>query len=374
MANEDDSLTALKAREQELRRQLAALDRQPSPSSSSLPLFRPSQPSSHAQLPQGVTPADGDAQELARQYRLVGRSCFPVELARGARAKEELDEVERERKRRKGEGKEREAERDEFVRKGVAVRLETFFAGRFYEPYYVVFARHLPDLDPSDSRSPADPSSLFIAHHTIPHWIPLPRLAWQYLGVRVKSADKHPADSASDEKGGEADMDLFLTQLTPYLNAHISRREQLNSLRSTFSSASHPSLKLRIFSSESCDRIMVEWNLPSPRSSTEKGRGEQDSEEEEEEEAGPMRSVMVQIAFHDLRLERFEPFEGEDGASLLVRCMEKEPDELTPRQTVLQALADKAVGGSLDGGKTVEQVVRALVEETTRTGWTADDP
>lgn len=65
-----------------------------------------------------------EATAWARRYRITGRSCFGVELARGKRAKEEIKE------REKGKGKEREGDRErEFVKKGVAVRLETFYAG-----------------------------------------------------------------------------------------------------------------------------------------------------------------------------------------------------------------------------------------------------
>jgi hypothetical protein len=73
-----------------------------------------------------------EARELTRRYRITGRSCFGVELARGTRAKREIME----REQGKGKGKEREQEGQvgmerEFVRKGVAVRLETFYAGEF---------------------------------------------------------------------------------------------------------------------------------------------------------------------------------------------------------------------------------------------------
>lgn len=55
-----------------------------------------------------------EVEERARRYRVGGRSCFPIELARGKRAREE----------EKGKGKEMG-----WARKGVVVRLETFCRG-----------------------------------------------------------------------------------------------------------------------------------------------------------------------------------------------------------------------------------------------------
>lgn len=72
--------------------------------------------------------------ELARKWRITGRSVFLIELARGMRAKREMVAKEREAGKGKGKGRERdegaegEGER-EFVKKGVVVRLETFYEG-----------------------------------------------------------------------------------------------------------------------------------------------------------------------------------------------------------------------------------------------------
>ena len=77
-----------------------------------------------------------DAAERARRFRLTGRSVFGIELARGQRAKATAQEnVLNE---SKGKGKARVVVDDEqgdqaepeFVRKGVVVRLETFWRGK----------------------------------------------------------------------------------------------------------------------------------------------------------------------------------------------------------------------------------------------------
>jgi hypothetical protein len=107
---------------------------------------------------------------------------------------------------------------------------------------------------------------------------------------------------------------LFLTRLTVYLNAHLSRREQLISLRAAYSLSSFTSLDFRLFASESNDRIIVEWDLPSP------------SEEDEDEQGRMERIVVVQMAFLDLRRSLLATSRSEGmGGSLLVRYVERKP-------------------------------------------------
>ncbi|GAA6057768.1 hypothetical protein JCM3770_006834 [Rhodotorula araucariae] len=163
-------------------------------------------------------------------------------------------------------------EDEEFARKGTAVRLETFSGGRYYEPYFVVFARRLPDLD---DPVPLSSQPLFIAHHTVPHWIPLEHLARRYLGILL---DEQVDAAAREHEGfrcGEPDLELFLTRLSPNLNAFVSRREQLVAL-------TPPILHRRNLSSTS------DYSRPS------------------------------RIAFHDLCVERFEEPAGREEVSLLV--------------------------------------------------------
>lgn len=101
-----------------------------------------------------ASPALDDATELARRYRLTGRSVFWVELRPGMRARAE--EAERVGGEGKGKGKEKEKEREaddgeggqvvapEFVRKGVAIRLETFCKGQSTLEQQVFVAQNLP--------------------------------------------------------------------------------------------------------------------------------------------------------------------------------------------------------------------------------------
>lgn len=170
-----------------------------------------------------------DAFERARRYRLTGRSVFGVELARGKRARQaELEKIEKG-DREKGKGRERDGEAGgpEFVRKGVAVRLESFYrgalthkrsgrrtdrpasessyalfchaAGRFFEPFYLVFdrVRATDEADPL----PGD-ARLQLVHHTVPAFVPLRALCIQYLGVPIRG------QSALYEEGENAEVGM----------------------------------------------------------------------------------------------------------------------------------------------------------------------
>ncbi|GAA5968094.1 hypothetical protein JCM11641_003728 [Rhodosporidiobolus odoratus] len=377
MESTTDSNHALRARVEELRRRLDFLRSNLSPLAESATALRPFPiPSGSRDTPAYARDPPGESQvtdELARQYRVTGRSCFPVELARGARAKEEMEEIERERRRRKGKSKEKEVEEvgDGFVRKGMAVRLETFHNGRFFEPYYVVFAHALPDLDdPLASSLP-----LYITDHTLPHWLPLREIAWRYLGVRLRDDDGTAGYAPEDDKGGEADLELFLSHLTAQINAFVSRREQLVALQSAYSPDTYQSLHFRVFSSEPCDRVVVEWRLSAPNHKVKEVDDDSEDEEDLEEDGEgtkPSRTVVVQVALHDLRTDRFETVEADEVASLLVRYVETRPSPAAPHQKILSGLAKRALQRQ-DQGITIEGVVRDIVEATMGPGWSPEN-
>lgn len=64
-----------------------------------------------------------ETEAWARGFRMSGQSCFPVELDVGKRARESIEA--------RGKGKGRQDSSERWVRKGVAVRLETFHQGRY---------------------------------------------------------------------------------------------------------------------------------------------------------------------------------------------------------------------------------------------------
>lgn len=74
-------------------------------------------------------------------------------------------------------------------------------------------------------------------------------------------------------------------------------------------------MDFRVFASESNDRIIVEWDLPTPV-----------EEEEQDEEERTERIVVVQMAFLDLRWSLLATPRSEgSGGSLLVRYVERKP-------------------------------------------------
>lgn len=203
--------------------------------------------------------------------------------------------------------------------------------GRFYEPYYVVFARTKEEEQEQAivHEEEASRRRLEIVHHTIPPWVPLQELVRKYLGVSMRGevglsgfADGGEELEAAAKVVPDLDVrsrspfalcraladefleQLFLTRLTTYLNAFVSRRQGLADLRAYHSSSQHAALDFRIFASEASDRIIVEWNLPTT---------------EEERESDLERLVVVQMAFDDLRSDRL----GEGHGTLLARHLER---------------------------------------------------
>ncbi|ORY72208.1 hypothetical protein BCR35DRAFT_354448 [Leucosporidium creatinivorum] len=386
-ASQSESLDSLRQRAAALRAQLAQLraSQPPAPPIAPLPSLTSLRPlpthssssSSHltTTLP-GSNPAETElhaTQELARKYRITGRSAFPVELARGVRAKREALEREKKEVAEKGKGKGKQRDVDEpererqFVKKGVAVRLETFYEGRYYEPYYLVFAPQSDSTPIAEFSSNAEkPPPLQIVHHSIPHWLPLKELSQKYLRVGICGEEDEPAEDdgaeLSSRKAVQPDLDLFLTRLLVFLNAHLSRREQLISLRSAYSLSNFTSMDFRIFASESNDRIVVEWDLASPS-----------EEDEEDEEGRTERIVVVQMAFLDLRRSLLATQRSDGmGGSLLVRYVERKPASgEPPLQIVLEELTAQVLKDPKEG-RSMLKVIKELVDETTSEGWSAE--
>ncbi|KAI9279707.1 Cenp-O kinetochore centromere component-domain-containing protein [Umbelopsis sp. AD052] len=76
----------------------------------------------------------------------------------------------------------------------VGIRLETYYASKFREPFYLLINQETRDAE------------LRIAKHTIPHFIPLRELEKKFLNV---------------------DMDCLLHVLEDFVQAFVSRREQI---------------------------------------------------------------------------------------------------------------------------------------------------
>lgn len=147
-------------------------------------------------------------------------------------------------------------------------------------------------------------------------------------------------------------MQLFLTRLSQYLNASLSRRQQLVALRTAFATPKHAALDFRVFNNASSDRVIVEWDL-SPRGAGNDDAGDDDSGDG----VGPEQHlVAVQAAFCDLR---HADIAADD---LLVRFVER------------RAGAGACVGRPLNLRVPFTLCVCAdLPSETNRTGTGVDD-
>ncbi|CAG8595540.1 16564_t:CDS:2, partial [Dentiscutata erythropus] len=75
----------------------------------------------------------------------------------------------------------------------VGLRFETFYGGKYREPYYVILSQN------------EENGQLGIFKHTIPHFIPLNELESDYLNK---------------------DIDKFINSLDDYLQAFVTRREE----------------------------------------------------------------------------------------------------------------------------------------------------
>ncbi|KAG9061990.1 hypothetical protein KI688_006709 [Linnemannia hyalina] len=110
--------------------------------------------------------------------------------------------------------------------KDAGIRFDTFALGtfcfcRYYEPYYIMLrttpigSRNNPQNLDEDEDPQLDTKKTFeIAKHTIPHWIPLSELEKRYLN---------------------RDMSTFTRSVADYLQAFVTRRENINEIINTFS-------------------------------------------------------------------------------------------------------------------------------------------
>lgn len=167
---------------------------------------------------------------------------------------------------------------------GLGVRLETFYEGRFYEPYYLIFAKSsqlvkkeaktmAPFLDDTkqEKTSTHNQHAVRLMRHTIPHFIPLSDLLQAYLSPELDVEDIN-IEEENKEKGGLELLDglmsreglsFFLSQLHAYLQSFVSRRQQAIAL----AELPLPGLmqsSLRAFGNDSFGQLTARWDLPTP--------------------------------------------------------------------------------------------------------------
>ncbi|KAF9142287.1 hypothetical protein BG015_000981, partial [Linnemannia schmuckeri] len=104
--------------------------------------------------------------------------------------------------------------------KDAGIRFDTFALGKYYEPYYIMLrttplgSKDNPQNLDEDPQLDTKKSPFEIAKHTIPHWIPLRELEKRYLN---------------------RDMSTFTRSVSDYLQAFVTRRENINRIITTFS-------------------------------------------------------------------------------------------------------------------------------------------
>lgn len=218
-------------------------------------------------------------QDLARQlrsleeksilYRSAAWTCFELDLDVGRRARQARDAA--------------SADKDGDLALGV--RLDTFWRGRFYEPYYLVFARPSQLLDSMpqlagtavgdvEANSLAD--GLRLIRHTVPHFVPLGKLVEKYLPSVVGGQVSGGAGSKGrDNEAGGLTMltqfnelpgvHAFLSDLHCHLQAYVSRRQQAMALQQLELPAKSlgTDAGLEALGTEAFDLVKVTWRIPS---------------------------------------------------------------------------------------------------------------
>ncbi|SPO47039.1 uncharacterized protein PSANT_04725 [Moesziomyces antarcticus] len=233
-------------------------------------------------------------EEKAILYRSAAWTCFEIDLDVGRRA----------RLARRNESATAAADKDADLALGI--RLDTFWRGRFYEPYYLVLARpsqmleSLPQLQ-GTTGADVEPSSLDglrLIRHTVPHFVPLLKLVEKYLPSVLGGELSGGAPSAArDNEAGGLTMlaqfsDLpgvhaFLSDLHCHLQAYVSRRQQAMALRQLKLPGQNANASaLEALGTEAFDMVKITWDIPSASAEA--------AEDDEDEVAANATAAAVQ--------------------------------------------------------------------------------
>lgn len=265
-------------------------------------------------------------EEKSILYRSAAWTCFELDLDVGRRARQARDTA--------------SADKDGDLALGI--RLDTFFRGRFYEPYYLVFVRpsQLLDSQPQlagttvgdvEANSLAD--GLRLIRHTVPHFVPLAKLVEKYLpSVMGGQASGGAGSKGRDNEAGGLTMltqfnDLpglhaFLSDLHCHLQAYVSRRQQAIALQHLElpGDTEKAEANIEALGTEAFDLVKVTWRIPSSTT----GQAEQEADDANEESTNPTALALkaaakrkrenpddeptqhleVVVQYHDLQSER----------------------------------------------------------------------
>ncbi|SPO29519.1 uncharacterized protein UTRI_04748_B [Ustilago trichophora] len=215
-------------------------------------------------------------EEKSILYRSAAWTCFELDLDVGRRARMARDAA--------------SAEKDGDLALGI--RLDTFWRGRFYEPYYLVFARPSQLLDSmpqlggttaGDVEAGSLADGLRLIRHTVPHFVPLGKLVEKYLPSVAGGEVSGGAGSkgARDNEAGGLTMlsqfqDLpgvhaFLSDLHCHLQAYVSRRQQAMALQQIElpGKSEEKEAAVEALGTEAFDLVKVTWRVPSSTAATE---------------------------------------------------------------------------------------------------------
>lgn len=265
-------------------------------------------------------------EERAILYRSAAWTCFEIDLDVGRRA----------RLARRNESATAAADKDADLALGI--RLDTFWRGRFYEPYYLVLARpsqmleSLPQLQ-GTTGADAEPSSLDglrLIRHTVPHFVPLLKLVEKYLPSVLGGELSGGAPSAArDNEAGGLTMlaqfsDLpgvhaFLSDLHCHLQAYVSRRQQAMALRQLkLPTPNANASALEALGTEAFDMVKITWHVPSASAEA--------AEDDEDEVAANPTAVAVQaVAKRKREMPQDEPMHQ---LEVVVRYADLQSDRL----------------------------------------------
>ncbi|KAJ1023123.1 hypothetical protein NDA16_003276 [Ustilago loliicola] len=235
-------------------------------------------------------------EEKAILYRSSAWTCFELDLDVGRRARLARDNA--------------SADKDGDLALGI--RLDTFWRGRFYEPYYLVFARPSQLLDTTPQLgettvADVEPNSLAdglrLIRHTMPHFVPLGRLVEKYVpSVATGEAGSKSGAGRDNEAGGltmlSQFLDLpgvhaFLSDLHCHLQAYVSRRQQAMALQqlSLPGSSKDAELALEALGTEAFDLVKVTWRIPYSN-----GPSNQQEQQAEEDPSNSTAAALVAAA------------------------------------------------------------------------------
>lgn len=286
--------------------------------------------------PDARSPLSVQNEELGRQlrtleeksilYRSSAWTCFELDLDVGRRARSARDSA--------------SADKDGDLALGI--RLDTFWRGRFYEPYYLVFARPSQMLDSTaqlaattaaDVEAGSLADGLRLIRHTVPHFVPLGKLVEKYMpSVAGGEVSGGAGSKGRDNEAGGLTMltqfqDLpgvhaFLSDLHCHLQAYVSRRQQamaLQQLKLPGSSEQAEAPALEALGTEAFDLVKVTWRIPA--STAAEPEADDDAEQDatnptalalkaaakrkrENPDSEPTHHLELVVQYHDLQSDR----------------------------------------------------------------------